>query len=1507
MSMSAGSVFVRIAAQFDDRGFRKFEQDHVKAQRAQDISTRLSGDFDPKSFNLYEKRLDEVQTRVKRRDAFKATLGGDYNPAAFRAYERDLAKAERDTKQAHSRMSGAFSSSAAKVAGGFAAAGGVTALTVFAKNATGAASDIAESITKNQRLFGEYSKDIEKFSQTSAASFGISRKAALEYTGVFGNLFRAFGTSKEKSAGLSTELTKLAADMASFNNTSIEDALEALRSGLVGESEPLRKFGVNLNETALKAEALSSGLVKAAVDHGKLKIATESLDIAQQNVAKAVKEHGASSIEAQRANVALERAQQAVNKTAAGGKVELNAQQKALAAVALTTKQTAAAHGDFARTSTGLANQQRILKASISDTAAKIGEVLMPVALKAAMAFNKLIKEWKEGAGTGGELRDTLTAIGGALKSLGGFLKDHTGLVKTAAAAWIAYRSALIAAGAVSGGKALLGSLGVGAATTAAGSGAAATAAGAGGASLAARFAGPAGIALLAGTIAEKLTMTGPLSRVLGTTEENGARKRTSVAQDAAAYRSTGSLIGSTSGKNAVQVVKYESQRLAMAGDVDGIKRLRAAWVEYQAIFKHGGGESKDVMRALGAEFDRLGKKADALPGGIAANARSLKATMEGMAINFARNLDKSGDAIHDIRSMVGVNMKNLARDMDVHSEDGQAAVARNFKLAASSVKRAMKDATGYTFDASKTIADQMRGASAETRKYLAEIARMTEASLKASGFTDQQAHTLATQGSREADPQRMKRAGGGWIGARGMVGTDTVPTMLAPGEAVLNRHQQGPVNMALQSVFGMSLDDLFGRVQTPHYMAKGGIVPVPGFPGEMAASSVVPEIQAIAKRFHLTLTDAYGQGHKSPGHTRFGTAADFAGPDAAMDAAVKYLVAKGYVVGYDGRFGSAAWPGHGPSYVAGGNAHLHVELGSGGGSIEALVKAIKAPRTKMKGAIGAVVQGSLDLATKGANSMLRRVANASLTTPVAGGGTQKAPSGGGSTVGASVFGGPGDPGTGHIGYRGDDLNVFPNSFAELNMGTAMGNLPYLAALRVTGPRGSKVLRKRDIGAGGGNVQGKTRGIDLWYKAAEALGVNGLGLVKIQRLAKGGKVKGKLGGSQAAISPWKAPKGVPQIQVPRMSVEELEADETRLRGVYVKTRDELEGLPAQIKAADKKVQAVKDRAGPPSRKKSTPEQTRQDAVKVRKKRDDLKEAKATAAKLRDQKARDEKRIAEQRAAWKDAEKAATAGRKFQARVDHLTSVANTAATEMDNAAKRGDKTAWTAAKKRRDAAVRESLGLARAQQSQLKTKTGANADALAETIATLTGSFQDAAGEQFQVDTFTPDQTRIISGVDKAAALAALTDDGDKDDLAAAELRANYLRQFFNIAQANGASDSVITDLASQLKSAQDNVKSITDSVNTPSADQQAIIDRQQGIIELATKNAQANATALAVFSGSGDIGMGGGNAWQAVQPNITINTLHPGDPGTLAAIASAATSGMALQNGINSSKLTVG
>ena len=193
----------------------------------------------------------------------------------------------------------------------------------FGKDAVAIASDVSESLSKNRVLFGKYAGDIEKFSKRSADAFGISRRSALEYTGTFGNLFNALGISNKESAKFSTNLIKLAADMASFNNSTPEEALDAIRAALVGETEPIRKFGVNMNDATLRTQALRMGLIKTT-------------------------------------------------------KEALTPQTKALAAQALITKQTAAAHGDFAKTSDGLANSQRRLKARWEDMKGTLGDALLP-------------------------------------------------------------------------------------------------------------------------------------------------------------------------------------------------------------------------------------------------------------------------------------------------------------------------------------------------------------------------------------------------------------------------------------------------------------------------------------------------------------------------------------------------------------------------------------------------------------------------------------------------------------------------------------------------------------------------------------------------------------------------------------------------------------------------------------------------------------------------------------------------------------------------------------------------------------------------------------------------------------------------------------------------------------------------------------------------------------------------------------------------------------------------
>jgi cell wall-associated NlpC family hydrolase len=99
---------------------------------------------------------------------------------------------------------------------------------------------------------------------------------------------------------------------------------------------------------------------------------------------------------------------------------------------------------------------------------------------------------------------------------------------------------------------------------------------------------------------------------------------------------------------------------------------------------------------------------------------------------------------------------------------------------------------------------------------------------------------------------------------------------------------------------------------------------------------------------------------------------------------------------------------------------------------------------------------------------------------------------GGGARVGATEYGGPGDPSSGTVGASGADLLRYPDSYAELGgltfqTATAMGGLPYMTPLRVTWAGHSAIAYKRDFGLGGGPVDGLPRVIDLWWQFAGAL------------------------------------------------------------------------------------------------------------------------------------------------------------------------------------------------------------------------------------------------------------------------------------------------------------------------------------------------------------------------------------------------------------------------------------
>jgi len=209
-----------------------------------------------------------------------------------------------------------------------AAAAGAMALKIGVE-AVKAASDLNETISKVGVLFGSTSKEIEKFASQAAGSLGQTKQQALDAAATFATFGKAAGLSGQDLSKFSIDFVKLSSDLASFNNTSPEQAINAIGAALRGESEPLRAYGVLLDDASLRQAALELGIVNTT-------------------------------------------------------KNALTPQQKVLAAQKLIFEQTSAAQGDFERTSDGLANKTRILTAQLENAKTTIGAALLPVVLQLA-------------------------------------------------------------------------------------------------------------------------------------------------------------------------------------------------------------------------------------------------------------------------------------------------------------------------------------------------------------------------------------------------------------------------------------------------------------------------------------------------------------------------------------------------------------------------------------------------------------------------------------------------------------------------------------------------------------------------------------------------------------------------------------------------------------------------------------------------------------------------------------------------------------------------------------------------------------------------------------------------------------------------------------------------------------------------------------------------------------------------------------------------------------------
>lgn len=201
--------------------------------------------------------------------------------------------------------------------------------------AIGKASDLEETFSKVGVIFGEANDKVKEFAKSAATGLGQTQQQALDAAATFGIFGKSAGLSGDALANFSTGFTTLASDLASFNNTSPEQAINAIGAALRGESEPLRQYGVLLNDATLKQAALELGIYD--------------------------------------------------------GSSALTAQQKILAAQKVIYEQTTDAQGDFERTSDGLANKQRILSAQIQNVVTDLGRAFLPIALEAATAVSKVL------------------------------------------------------------------------------------------------------------------------------------------------------------------------------------------------------------------------------------------------------------------------------------------------------------------------------------------------------------------------------------------------------------------------------------------------------------------------------------------------------------------------------------------------------------------------------------------------------------------------------------------------------------------------------------------------------------------------------------------------------------------------------------------------------------------------------------------------------------------------------------------------------------------------------------------------------------------------------------------------------------------------------------------------------------------------------------------------------------------------------------------------------------
>lgn len=216
------------------------------------------------------------------------------------------------------------------IAGAGLAAAGAAAV-AFAKSTVTAASDANEAANAVNVTYGKAAKGVAKLAKQSARAMGLSGTEFSALAVRFSSFTDTVAGPGGDSVKVLDKLTTRAADFASVMNIDVAQAAEVFQSGLSGETEPLKRYGIDLSDAAVQAYALSKGIKQ--------------------------------------------------------GNEKLTEAQKIQARYGLLMEKTQKTQGDFKNTSTGMANAQRILNAEWTNSKAKLGTALLP---SLGMATSKL-------------------------------------------------------------------------------------------------------------------------------------------------------------------------------------------------------------------------------------------------------------------------------------------------------------------------------------------------------------------------------------------------------------------------------------------------------------------------------------------------------------------------------------------------------------------------------------------------------------------------------------------------------------------------------------------------------------------------------------------------------------------------------------------------------------------------------------------------------------------------------------------------------------------------------------------------------------------------------------------------------------------------------------------------------------------------------------------------------------------------------------------------------------